>query len=437
MKNKFIKSTIILIIGGGITKILAMVIKIFLTRAIGDNGIGLYMMILPTFNLFITLCSLSLSTSISKLIAERKTSKKIVLSIIPTSLIYNFILMFILILLAPFISNYLLKNPQTYYPIISIAFTLPFICISSILKGYFYGNENMVPFVISNIVEQIIRLILIIFVIPKLMIFGLNIATCGVVLINILSELASIICLILYIPNKKININDFKFNKIILKDILHISLPSTGSRLIGSISYFFEPIILTFILLYIGYDSNYITHEYGIITGYVYPLLLLPSFFTSAISTSLLPVISNSYSKGNYKYAKKKLKQALMISIIIGTIFTVIFMITPEILLKFIYNTKLGINYIRIICPFFILHYIQGPLTSYLQAINKADIAMKGTLIGAIIKNILLIILPIIMGIWGFIVASIINIFYVTIQHMYYVKKSLKENIPSIKHKKT
>ena len=62
MKNKFIKSTIILIIGGGITKILAMVIKIFLTRSIGDEGIGLYMLILPTFNLFITLCTMSLST---------------------------------------------------------------------------------------------------------------------------------------------------------------------------------------------------------------------------------------------------------------------------------------------------------------------------------------------------------------------------------------
>ena len=55
MKNKFIKSTIILIIGGAITKILAMVIKIFLTRSIGDEGIGLYMLVLPTFNLFITL----------------------------------------------------------------------------------------------------------------------------------------------------------------------------------------------------------------------------------------------------------------------------------------------------------------------------------------------------------------------------------------------
>lgn len=425
MKNKFIKSTIILIIGGGVTKILAMIIKIFLTRAIGDDGIGLYMMVLPTFNLFITLCTLSLSTSISKLISERRNSKRVVLSVVPTSLIYNFVLMFLLILFAPFISNYLLKNSLTYYPIMAVAFTLPFICLSSILKGYFYGKENMTPYVISNVIEQIVRLIFIIFIIPKLMIYGVNIAACGVVLINVISELSSIICLILFIPNKKISFNDFKFDKVIFKDILHISIPSTGSRLIGSISYFFEPIILTFILLYMGYSNNYITQEYGVITGYVYPLLLLPSFFTAAISTSLLPVISSSYSRGNYGYAKKKLKQALIISIFIGIIFTVIFMLIPEFLLKFIYNTNLGVKYIRIICPFFLLHYIQGPLTSYLQAINKADVAMKGTLVGAIIKNILLFILPIFMGIWGLIVASLVNIFYVTIQHVYYVKKSL------------
>jgi len=424
MKNKFIKSTIILILGGGITKLLAMVIKIFLTRAIGDTGIGLYMLILPTFNLFITLCSLSLSTSISKLISERRKSKKVILSIVPISLIYNFILMFLLIIFAPFISNTLLKNSLTYYPIMAIGFTLPFICISGILKGYFYGNENMLPFVISNILEQIVRLFMIIFVIPKLMVYGINIACTFVVLINILSEFSSIVCLILFIPNKKIKISDFKFDKPIFKDILNISLPTTGSRLIGSISYFFEPIILTFILLYVGYSNDYIVLEYGIITGYVQPLLLLPSFFTMAISTSLLPVISNSYSRGKYDYAKKKLKQALIISLCIGILFTFVFMIIPEFLLKFIYNTTLGVNYIRIIGPFFLLHYIQGPLTAYLQAINKANVAMRGTLIGAVIKNILLLVLPVFIGIWGFIVASLVNIFYVTIQHIYYVYKS-------------
>ena len=222
--------------------------------------------------------------------------------------------------------------------------------------------------------------------------YGISFAISGVVLINVISEFVSIICLILFIPYKKITIKDFKYDKVVIKDILNISLPTTGSRLIGSVSYFFEPIILTFILLYVGYSNDYITLEYGVITGYVYPLLFIPSFFTAAISTSLLPVISSSYSRGHYNYTKNKLKQALGISVFIGIVFTIIFMLFPEFLLKFIYNTDLGVNYIRVICPFFLLYYIQGPLTSYLQAINMADIAMRGTLIGAIIKNILLFI---------------------------------------------
>ena len=76
MKNKFIKSTIILIIGGMITKVLGMIIKIALTRTIGTEGIGLYSLVLPTFNLFISLCNLGVPTAITKLISERKKSSK-------------------------------------------------------------------------------------------------------------------------------------------------------------------------------------------------------------------------------------------------------------------------------------------------------------------------------------------------------------------------
>ena len=424
MKSKFIKSTLILIVGGAINKILAMIIKIFLTRSIGDSGIGEYMLIMPTFNLFITLCTLSLPTSISKVISEGKRGKKVVLSLIPVCVFYNVFLTIVLILLAPFIANNLLKNIDTYLPIMGIAFTLPFISISSILKGYFYGKEQMMPYIISNIVEQIIRLLFIIYLIPKLMIYGINIAVLGVVLINIFSELSSIILLIMFIPNKKINISNFKMDKEIFKDVLNISLNATGSRFIGSISYFLEPIILTFILLKCGYTNNNITLEYGIITGYVFPLLLIPSFFTMAISTSLLPVVSSNYTRGRISYAKRKLHEAIIISVAVGLIFTIIFMLIPDILLKYIYNTSEGIKYIRIVAPLFLMHYVQGPLTSYMQAVNMAKEAMLGTLKGAIIKNILLIILSIFIGMWGFIISNIINIFFVTIHHIYYIRKS-------------
>ena len=424
MKSKFIKSTMILIVGGAITKLMAMVIKIFLTRSIGDDGIGLYMLIMPTFNLFITLSTVSLPTSISKVVSEGKRGKKVILSIGPISIIYNIVLMIILVCLAPFIATRLLNNANLYLPIVSICFTLPFICMSSILKGYFYGYERMIPYIVSNIIEQIVRLILIIFLIPKLLIYGIKIAVSGVVLINVVSELSSIIVLIGFIPNKKIHLTDLKFDKNIFKDVLNISMSATGSRFIGSISYFLEPVILTFMLLKCGYSNSFIVREYGVITGYVFPLLLIPSFFTMAISTSLLPVVASNLSRGRIDYTKKKLHQAIFLSLSVGIFFTIFFMTIPGILLKFIYNTNLGINYIRIIAPLFLMHYIQGPLTSYMQGANMANKAMLGTLYGAIIKNLLLFILPMFTGIWGLIISNIVNIFFVTIHHIYCIRKA-------------
>lgn len=427
MKNKFIKSTIILIIGGGITKLLAMVIKIALARSIGNDGIGIYMMILPTFNLFITLSTLSLSTSLGKLIAEKRSSKKVIFSSIPFTMIYNFFLMIILIFLSKFISNTLLNNSITYYPILCISFTLPIIALSGILKGYFFGKNNMFPYTFENICEQIVRLLFIIFIVPKLLNISLIVAISSLVLVNILSEGIAIIVMLLFIPNKSLDKESFKVDKNIVKDVLNISIPSTGSRLIGSISYFLEPIILTYAMLKSGSSLSFITSEYGIVTGYVYALLLIPSFFTMAISTSLLPIISKNYAERNMRIVKKGLSQGMLFSLLIGCFFTMLFMLFPNYILKFIYNTTLGSDYVRLIASFFIFHYIQGPLTTYLQAINKAKCAMYGTLLGSIIKNILLFVLAICnYKIWSLIISTIVNILIVTIHHIIYAIKSFR-----------
>ncbi len=385
------------------------------------------MLVLPTFNLFITLSTMSLSTSVSKLLAENKRSKTVILSIIPPSLLFNIFLMFLLIIISPFISTYLLKNETIKYPIMAISFTLPIICLSGILKGYFFGHQKMGPYVLENICEQIIRLLFIIIFIPIILKKSLIIAITSLVLVNIVSESIAIIIMLLFIPNKKININDFKINKSINKDILNISIPTTGSRLIGSISYFLEPILVTYAINASGFSLEYITLEYGIVQGYVYPLLLLPSFFTMAISTSLLPVITNYFANRKYTLAKKRMKEAIYLSLLVGIISTSIFMLIPDILLKFLYNTNQGINYIKFTAPFFLLHYIQGPLTTYLTSINKANIAMRGTLIGAIIKNVTLIILALLKtGIWSLIISTIVNIIYVTTQHLYFTIKYSK-----------
>ena len=75
-KEKFIISTIILMVGGCLTKVLGMIIKIMMSRLMGPEGIGLYMLILPTFSLFIGLAQFGFPIAISKLVAEEEKNNK-------------------------------------------------------------------------------------------------------------------------------------------------------------------------------------------------------------------------------------------------------------------------------------------------------------------------------------------------------------------------
>ena len=81
MKNKFIASTMILILGGFITKILGFVIKIVYTRIITNDGVNLYSLMVPTYSLLITIATLAMPMAISKLVSEgKKRSLSILMS---------------------------------------------------------------------------------------------------------------------------------------------------------------------------------------------------------------------------------------------------------------------------------------------------------------------------------------------------------------------
>lgn len=430
MKNKFVKTTFILIIGGFITKILGMFIKIIMTRLLGTSGIGMYMLISPTFMLFISIASLGLPVAISKLVAEdKRNNKNLVFLCFPITLIINFIIMIFLILTSDYIANNLLHEPRIKYALICIGFVLPFISISSIIRGYFFGKQKMLPHVISNVTEDVIRLIVIMIGIPIFLIKGIEYALAFIVLSNIISELTSIFILFFFLPkNFKITKKDLTFNKKNIKDVLGISLPTTGSRLIGNIGYFFEPIIMTYFMIKSGYSNEFIVSEYGIINGYVMPLVLLPSFFTLAISQAIIPVISYNYSNGFLNIARKKIKQGIFFSLIIGIPATLIFLFIPEIPLNLIYNTNQGINYIKVMSIICLLHYIQSPISSSLQAMGKANDSMKGTLFGMIIRTIALIIgCNLKIGMWAIIIATSLNIIFVTIYDYSKVRKYLKK----------
>lgn len=429
MKNKFVKSTFILIIGGFFTKALGMIIKIVLTRLIGTEGIGLYSLIMPTFILLNSIAQLGLPTALNVLISSNKeNSKNLVFTAILISLSIDAIILMFLIFFGSYLSRNLLNDSRLTLGLISIGFVLPFITISNCLRSYFFAKERMWPHIITNIIEDLVKLIIIIIGIPIQMTKGIEHVIAFIILSNIMCEMSSIIIFIILIPNFKCDKEELKPKCKTIKKLLKIAIPTTGSRLIGSVGYFLEPVILTFVLLKVGYSSKYIVNEYGIWNGYVMQLVLLPSFFTSAISQALIPVISKNYVNKKFLYIKKKLKQAIFFSLLIGIPATIIFEFYPHILLKLLFKTNKGINYIKIIAPICILHYIQSPLSSTLQAMNKAKIAMLGTLLGTIIRTIFLLIFSFLkIGIGGLIISTSINIIVVTLFDLIKVKKYLNK----------
>lgn len=432
-KETFIKSTIILMIGGLLTKLLGILIKVIMTRNSSIDVISLYMLVMPTFSLMMAISQLGFATGISKVVSENKdNNKKILFSILPISLFINIILTIILVFGSKFIAYNLLKNENAYIPILAISLVLPFDSLSSILRGFFFGKEKMIPHVTSNISEQIVRLLFMIFILPHLLNRGLVFTTTSLILINVLSELVSSLVLIFFLPKSfTIKRSDLKPSIRSSKNVLETALPTTATRIIGTISYFFEPIILTYVLTLNGYTTSYIATEYGVINAFVMPILLLPGFFTNAISNALLPVISREYAKKNYPYIKRKLKQALFFSLLIGIPSTILIFMFPTFFLKLLYKTSHGEYYIKKIAFVFILYYIEAPLASFLQATNKAQHVMYDNFIGILVKTISLFILSFIpgIGLYSLLIASGLNILITTIRHMKHIKDLFKKKL--------
>ena len=101
-------------------------------------------------------------------------------------------------------------------------------------------------------------------------------------------------------------------------------------------------------------------------------------------------------------------------------------MLIPQVPLKLIYNTRLGIDYIKILAPICLFQYVQAPLSASLDAMGKSKDNMMGTLIGTILRSILLFTTSLLhIGIYSLIIATSVNVLYVTFQNIRHVRKYL------------
>ena len=423
-----IKNIIILLVSGALAKVLGMLGKIIYTRIAGVNVVGLYTMITPTFMLIISICQFSFPISISKISAEEKYDNK---SLLKSAYFVGSIISIILIVILILTSNLIalsLHNKLLAPTILSISAIIPFVMISSVQRGFLHGKEDMLPASITNVTEEIIKIILILFLLPIAISKGDITSVIFLILFNVITESSNILFMQKAISKNYISNKKGKVNKKIIKEILSISIPTTSVRLIASIGFFLEPIILTNTLLSSGYSPNYITMEYGIINSYIVPLLSIPSFFSISIASALLPNITKAYANKKYDEFNRKLLKLMFLSMLVGAVCLTIILIFPNEIQKLVYNVNFGINYIYLIGPFFLILYMQPTLSVALQAMDKTNKLFLTSTISVIIKYSALYVLGKIgLGMNALIYAMIAGIVTTTSLVLIIVLKELKK----------
>ncbi|MBQ7308508.1 MAG: oligosaccharide flippase family protein [Clostridia bacterium] len=325
MKNTIAKNTTSLSIAGFLSKALGAIYKIPLIKIIGQEGLGIYTIIYPVFAIFLVLGTSTFPLGISRYIIEEENNQQTLANSMGISLIFGIIFSIIIAMLGKTLAT---LQGAIQYSLIYYAIS-PIILISFILgtfRGYFQGFEEMKTVAISQIIEQTLKILFGIAFCIILSKQNIVYAVTGLFLGIGLSEIVTIIWLLINfkIKNKKI---DF-FSKLNFKKVLSNILPISFSGMILPLS---QTIISIIILPLVNYFSiSFATKVYGFSSGIVSSILNIPLILSSSLSMSLLPNISKKVlTKQDFS---KDISQCLKFILVFSSFFGIMFFIfAPEI----------------------------------------------------------------------------------------------------------
>jgi stage V sporulation protein B len=439
-----------LLAAGIINRMLGFIPRIALPRIIGAEGVGLYQLAYPFFIVLVTVITGGLPLAIAKMVAEAEgenrpeKSRQILRTGLTLSVGLGIFFTIVALVSASWVSNVILTDHRVYYTFIAMIPMIGIVAVSAIYRGYFQGRQNMIPSALSSVFESIVRIFFMLWFSWLLLPKGIAFAAAGAMLGVTVGEIGGMLAILwqYYVITKRdkkttpileqqmiekevipSDPDTVKSTSPILRRLLGVSIPVTASRLVGSFSYLLESIITVRSLALAGIATAAATAQYGSLQGMVIPLLLLPGALTSSLAVSLVPSLSEAAARKDLPTIHKRMHQALRLALVTGAPFAVLMYVLAVPLCNLLYGNPDTAPMLKLMAPFALFIYVQAPLQAALQAMDRPGRALINTLIGAVVKIILIVILASQpeYGIYGAIIAIIVNSVLVTLLHGYSV----------------
>ncbi|MBQ7668088.1 MAG: polysaccharide biosynthesis protein [Clostridia bacterium] len=419
MKLKFLKNAFILTLTSLILKSLGIVLKIYMSNTIGAEGMGLHQLIFSIYILASTFATAGVSTAVIRLVGSEFTygnknnAKKVFKKCLFISIFLGLLSSTIIFLFASPIGKYILNDVRTVIPIKILVFVFPFMSTASCVKGYFIARKNVSVPSKAQVYEQIIRLLFIFLALKRFASYDIATKCIAIVVSDITAEIISgIYSYIKYkADEKKLG---YDFNKIntktpVFKKFFSISLPISMNRYANTILHTIENVLVPNKLKAYSGSQSMALAEFGMLKGMAIPLIFFPASFLNAMSTLLIPEMSEAMTLKNVDKIQFVVKKAIHITLIISILIAGIFFIFSYEISNLIYHeNKVGFI-IKILAPIIPFMYLESIVTGMLQGLNEQLSSLKYLLFDSIIRIILVFIFVAKFGLTGFLGIMIIS----------------------------
>ncbi|MCI1931174.1 MAG: polysaccharide biosynthesis protein [Clostridia bacterium] len=409
-KKSFTTGCIILMSANMITRLLGFFYRIYMSRAIGTEGMGLYQLIMPIYMLGYSLTSSGITTTVSRLTAQEcaKGSSQNAVKILHTALFMCLTLSCALTLALFFgagnVSLYIIKDARTCMPLKLLSLCFPFMACGSCIRGYFLGKQEHIFPASSQIFEQTVRMIsiaaIMTFFAPK----GIEKSCVAAVMGIALGETFSFLLTIFFycFADKKSRRKSYISYSSAFLAVTAMALPLTASRAIGSAISAVENILIPLRLSFFGGCNNALS-EYGALTGMIMPLIQFPASLIGAVSVSLIPALTSAQTLKNTISAHRTVTKTIAFTAIVACGASVFFCMFSTQVCQTVYGkpelSKL-LKALSILCPAMYLHIT---LVGILNSLGKQiHIFITGLISSAVNIFFIYFLMPK-YGLWAYI----------------------------------
>lgn len=412
-KTLFIKNALILTASSLVLRFAGIIFKVWLAAEIGSEGIGLYQLIFSVYVLASTFATTGISTAVTRLVAEelavgsRSGTFKILRRAIEITLLIAAVSIAILFFFSSFIGTTLLGDARSIPALKILPLSLPFMGVSSCIRGYFIARRKVTPNAVTQILEQAVRIGLIFFLITRFINKGLAACCAAVIAGDVIAEAFSGIILFVILLADRKNLSFLSGRKRpdygIVRKILHISLPITSGRYLNTLLRTAENLLVPKNLARFRSGGEKALSQFGMIKGMALPILFFPSAILNAVSTLMIPEMSEAAARNQNLVVKNATQNILRLTAVISYIFGAIFFVAGERIGLLIYREPQVGFLLRALSPIVPLMYLDSISDGILKGLDQQLFSFRTAISDSVIRIILILLLLPISGLNGFI----------------------------------